>query len=317
MSWRNSLHGRKVQYDENFLYLNGRPVGSDEVGRGRTFYVDSAVDGASGESPDEAVGTLDEAFAFCTANRGDKIVVMPNHAETVTGVGGITADIAGVSVVGLGHYNQRPRFLMDGAATVTVAVSAADVAFHNLVFASGHADVVTCFNITGKGCWLNGIEFDDNTTAENWLTPIKATSTTDNNADGLMVTGCRWTSIDAAGLEFIEANADLKHLIVRDNVVIHEGTASPLILFATGKDMQYGDVQDNFLSHKMTANELLVNIDTSANSGIIAHNRVGHADVTSTHDLGIDGLGCRLFDNLSTSTDSVSGFVLPVIDANS
>jgi len=67
----------------------------------------------------------------------------------------------------------------------------------------------------------------------------------------------------------------------------------------------------------MTANELLLNNDQSDNTGIIAHNRVGHADVTGAHDLGIDGLGCRLFDNLSVSTDSLSGFVLPAIDADS
>lgn len=285
---------------------------------GNLFWVNSALgsDGNKG-TRDKPFATLDYAIGRCTANNGDIIMVMPNHEETITGVGGITADVAGITIVGMGSYNQRPRFLMDGGTTVTFVVSAADVTISNCVFSSGHADVVACFAITAKGCWLDNVEFDDNTTDENWLTPIKATSTTDNNADGLKVTNCRWFSPDTAGLEFIEVNADLKGMVVKDNYVVHEGTASPLILFASGKDMQYGDVQWNVLSHKMTANELLINIATSANSGIIAHNRVGHADVTTTHDLGIDALGCRLFDNLSTSTDSLSGFVLPAIDVNS
>lgn len=317
MSGRKSLHGRAVQYDEANIYVGGRPIGSPYWGRGKVVYVDSAVNGSDGSSPDTALGTLDAAFAKCTANRGDTIIVLPNHAETVTGVGGITADVAGVSVIGVGRGKQRPRILMDGAATVDVAVSAADVTFENIEFAAGHADIVRCFNITASGCGLYGIVFSDNTTAENWLTPIKATSTTDNNADGLQVVGCEWRSIDAACLEFIEYNADLANLVVSNNYVVHQGTASPLVLGATGKDIPYHDIKWNFLSHKMTANKLLINVDTSANPGIIAHNRVRHADVTTTHDLGIDGLGSGLFDNLSTSTDSVSGVVLPAIDVNS
>lgn len=296
--------------------------GTDIFGKhnnGQNWYVDSAASAnGDGRSPGNAFDTLDEAFAAVTANRGDIIYVMPNHAETITGVGGIAHDVAGIAVVGLGVGNQRPRFLMDGATTVTYLITADDAYVQNLVFASGHSDVVTCINVSAaKYTSLVDLEFTDNTTNENWLTPIKVTSTTNNDSDGLKVENCRWTSIDAGGLEFIEVNADIKAMAVRDNFVVHEGTASALVLFATGKDMQYGDIEGNFLSHKMTANELLVNIDTSANSGIIAHNRVGHADVTSTHDLGINGLGCRLFDNLSVSTDALSGVVLPAIDVNS
>jgi hypothetical protein len=285
---------------------------------GKVFWVDSAT-GSNGNKGTQSrpFATLDYAIGRCTANNGDTIIIKENHAETVTGVGGIAADVAGITIIGLGNFDQRPRFLMDGAATVTFAISAADVKIQNCVFAAGHADVVTCFAITAKGAWIDACEFVNNVVDENFVTPIKATSTSDNNADGLRVTNCRWMSVDAASAEFIEANADILGLVVFGNFVAHEGTASPLVLFATGKDMQYGQIMWNFLSHKMTANELLVNIDTSANSGIIAHNRVGHADVTTTHDLGIDALGCRLFDNLSTSTDSLSGFVMPAIDANS
>lgn len=261
--------------------------------------------------------TIDAAIGACTAAQGDVIYVMPGHTETISAAAAITADISGVSIIGLGSYDLRPQILMDTATTVDILVSAANVTFRNLVFNAGFADIVRAFRITAKGCHLDNVEFDDNAVDQNFLTPIKATSTTDNNADGLKVTNCKWFSVDAAGLEFIEANADIKHLVVENNVVAHEGTASPLVLFATGKDAQYCSIQRNRLSHKMTANELLVNIDTSANSGIIADNYVGHADVTTSHDLGIDGLGCRLFNNYSVSTGSLSGLLLPAADVDS
>ena len=70
------------------------------------------------------------------------------------------------------------------------------------------------------------------------------------------------------------------------------------------------------MQHAMTAGDLLIDNDTTANTGIIAHNRCRHADVTTSHSL-IDCDGVGLFDNLSTSVDTASGFVLPAIDVDS
>jgi len=318
MSFRNSLHGKQVQYDNNGIYVNGKLVGSPLKGRGNTWYVDSAVDGSDGSSPDTALGTLDEAFAKCTADQGDVIVVMANHAETVTGVGGIAHDVAGVSVIGLGQGNQRPRLLMDGAATVTYLVSAADAHIENLVFASGHADVVTAIETTAKGTSVVNCEFVDNTTAENFLSAVKATGAA-NTSDNLTVSSNRFFSNDAATLGFVRLDDDISQVDISDNIVVSEGTGlATIFTCVTGKDVKFLTCLRNFLSSKATAGNLGWSNDTASpnNSGIVAHNRVRHADVTSTHVLGVVG-GCGVFDNLSASTAAVSGFVLPAIDADS
>ena len=193
-----------------------------------------------------------------------------------------------------------------------------------ITFGGGFADVTAGIDVTAKGCWIDECWWIDEAADENYLTPIKATSVTDNNADGLRVTRNYWNSLDAAGLEFIEINADLADLMVGGqnpadgNIVVHEGTNSPLVLFATGKDMKGGIVGRNFLSHKQTSGNLFMSNDTASpnNRGIIAHNRCRHADVTGAHVLGVVG-GCGMFDNLSVSTDALSGFVLPAIDVDS
>lgn len=287
---------------------------------GSVFFVDSATgsDGNLGTEPSKAFATLDYAIGKCTANKGDTIYVMPNHAETITGAGGITADVAGISIIGIGSYNQRPRFLMDGATTVTFLVSADDVTVRNMVFAGGHSDIVTCFNVTGKGCWIDQCEFEQNTTDENFLTCIKATGGA-NTADGLRVTNCYMYQIDASTVAFIHTIGDIARIEVTGNVVLTEGTGlATLITNATGKDMQGCVVLWNYLSSKATAGNLFISNDTASpnNWGIIAHNRCRHADVTTSHILGAVG-GCGFFDNLSASTDAVSGFVLPVIDVDS
>ena len=316
----HSIAGKILGYNASHLLFNGRPVGAQPqaLGRGKTFFVDSAIDAADGSSPDTAVGTLDEAFALCTANQGDTIIVMPNHAETITGAGGITHDVAGVSVIGLGFGNQRPRFLMDAGTTVTYLISAADAYLENLVFAAGHADIVRCIDVTGVYAHIHNCEFVDNVADENFLSAIGA-SGADNTADGLKVTHCRFLSADAATLAFILAAGDIQFPVVQHNLVVSEGTGlATLITCATGKDLKRCDVRWNFLSSKATAGNLFISNDTASpnNSGIIAHNRCGHADVTTTHTMGAVG-GCRFFDNLSASTDAVSGFVLPAIDADS
>jgi len=77
--------------------------------------------------------TLDAALAATVASRGDTIFVTPYHTETITGAGGITLDKAGVSIVGLGNYDARPTFLMDGAAC-SMLVTSADMLLQNCVF---------------------------------------------------------------------------------------------------------------------------------------------------------------------------------------
>ena len=78
---------------------------------GSVFWVNSSggSDGNKG-TRERPFGTLDYAIGKCTANKGDIILVAPNHAETITGASGITFDVAGITVVGMGNYNQPPRF---------------------------------------------------------------------------------------------------------------------------------------------------------------------------------------------------------------
>lgn len=286
-----------------------------DVFSGKVFWVDSATgsNGAKGTA-ERPFATLTKAIAACTANQGDIIMLKPNHAETITGVGGLTFNIAGIFVIGLGTHNQRPRFLMDGATTVTALVSAADVTIHNIVLASGHLLVATGFDVTAKGCHIDKCSFEDNTTAENWGSPVKATGAA-NTADGLKVTRCTWVPLVATvnSLEFVEITDDIRELVIEDNFIVHEGTASPLVLQAGSKVMHVAKINNNFLSHKMTAGDLLIDNGGATNSGIVSNNFVGNADVTGAQGGGA-ATGMRFFNNLYTSTATESGALEPAAD---
>jgi hypothetical protein len=319
-----SLHGRRLGMTPYGLMMDGRVIGGSTptgLGRGKTWYVDSAIAGSDGSSPDTALGTLDAAFAKCTANQGDVIIVLPNHAETITGASGITHDVAGVSVIGLGNYNQRPRFLMDAGTSVTYVVSAADAYIENLEFASGHSNVVTCFDVTAVGCTINKCKFGNNTTNEDFLTCITASGAA-NTADGLTVTNCEWYTIDTDDLGMIKLVDNVKNLVVVGNRMLSAGTAGSayactnLINTSAGKIVLNAEIAYNRVVNLMTAGELLFSTNGSTNTGIVHNNYVGHADVTGAHDLGIDGAGFRCFNNYSTSVDNLSGVILPAADVD-
>ncbi|KKL54861.1 hypothetical protein LCGC14_2261160, partial [marine sediment metagenome] len=169
-----SIHGKRLGLLGNgMLSVDGKAFKGAIPTLGRDIFVDTVTgaDTSDGLTPDRALATLDAAFAECTANKGYRIIVLPNHAETVTAAGGIAHDVAGVSVIGLGNYNQRPRILMD-AGTATYDISAADAYIENVVFASGHLLSAFCFDVTAVGAHIHNVQFDDNTTAENWATPV-------------------------------------------------------------------------------------------------------------------------------------------------
>ena len=313
-----SLHGNLLGLDVNgnLVDKNGNLIGNRIQTEGKTIYVSSVTGSATanGLSPDQAVTTLALATGIATANQGDVVVFLPNHAQTITGVAGIAFSKAGVTYLGLGTYNQRPRFLMDGGTTVTAVISAADVVLNNLVFAAGHSGVVAGIDVTAVGAQILNCEFENNTTNENFLTPIKATGTTSAEADGLTVQGCQWITSDADDLEFIELNADTARVTIADNYVNSAGTASPLLLVAGTKILTGAKILRNIIQNANTANDLLIdNGGSTGQTGIVAYNLIGNLDTTGAQ-LGGAATGLQFFENYYTSTSTDSGAIAPAAD---
>lgn len=315
-----SLHGRILGHNNSQLLLNGRPVGAmpQAYGRGNTFYVDSNVAASDGTSPDTALATLTAATAKCTANQGDVVVIMPGHTETYATAAGTALSKAGVTYIGLGVGPQRPTFNLGTATTASITVTAANVTVANCRFLSTFADVVTVFDVTAAGFGLYGCTIGDSAVDLNVKSAVKCTGTTDGEANNIRLIGNLFLSQDAATLGFVIFAADVLGAVIEDNVIVSEGTGlATIFTCATGKDIRMLSCQRNRLSNKSTSGNLAYSNDTASpnNSGIICDNYIGHADVTSGHILGVVG-GCRMFNNLSVSTDALSGFVIPAIDVD-
>lgn len=123
-----------------YLDVNSR------ITSGRKLWVSSLTGAnnasANGDTPAKPLATIDYAIGMCTASAGDVIYVMPGHTETITAAGGITCDVAGVSIIGLGTGSIRPTINFTTATTADLNVTAANVTIENVIFDMTGVDAV-------------------------------------------------------------------------------------------------------------------------------------------------------------------------------
>ncbi len=150
-------------------WLSGTLQFAPPIVVGSAFFVDS-VNGAStnnGAAWDDALATVDQAIAKCTANSGDVIYMAPYHVESeaVAATSIWTMSKAGVSLVGMTQGRQRPTFTFT-AADATATVSAANCLIKNCKFVSGIEDLAVALTLTAvsDGTTIDGCIFIDGQT---------------------------------------------------------------------------------------------------------------------------------------------------------
>lgn len=292
--------------------IRGIPINTTNPGK--VFWVDS-VNGSNGNRGtfERPYATIDFAIGLCAAGRGDVIFVKPGHAETVSAAAGIACDVSGVAIIGLGRGTLRPTITLDTATTATVAISAASVTLHNMRLVANFADIVAMIAVTSTDALIDACEFVQAGANLNWVDAIDA-SGADNTADGLTVTGCRCFGVDAANDSFIEITGDLDRLTVEGNVVVHaHANATALIECATGKDLTNAYIVGNRYQSAKTSGDVLIDNDTTANSGFAAFNLASHLDTAAEVLIDADGLG--LFENRASGVITASGYLLPAVDS--
>lgn len=135
-------------------------------------YATTGSDSAGyGSSPDKPFATLDYAIGKCTASKGDVIYLMPGHAENITAADSVDADVAGISIIGLGWGALKPTFSTTAAAG--------------------------SFKVDAANVWVKNIRL-----VANFATGTTAGMTLTADADNLLVEDCDWRDTSAAN-EFL------------------------------------------------------------------------------------------------------------------
>ena len=298
------------------IVLRGMPILG--LYPGDVYWVDSNGGGSSKGTFSSPVATLAAATALCTADNGDYVMMKPGHAETITGAGGITFDKAGVSYVGMGSYDARPTFLMDGAATVTCLVTAANESVYNCKFVAGHSDITTFSTITGKGCRFEACHFEDNVSGENFVAVFRA-GVADNDFDGLeLIDNVLDFGADVAVLapiNLLKASRDVR--IIGNRINGDFDTSTYAAIYSGDIVALNIEIAHNLIWNAHDGNACIcISLTNTASTGWMHNNyALEHEAASSTPFLaGANAIG--QFNNLYVGDDNASGFVMPAIGAD-
>lgn len=127
---------------------------------GKVFWVRSTTgqDAPNGaNSPTNPFASIDYAIGRCTSGAGDTIYVLPGHVETISAAGGITFDVAGVKVIGIGIGSERPTINLGTVDTATISVTAANCRLSNCIIdGTGVDGIDAIITIAGANFMLDG-----------------------------------------------------------------------------------------------------------------------------------------------------------------
>lgn len=139
-------------------------IGSSQyLTTGKVFYVDSSrgADGNTrGTDTTTPLATLSFAIGLCVANRGDLILLGPQHAETIGAAAAIAVNKTGVRIIGLGTGTNRPTFTFATSTAATITMTAGSCTFENCIFTlTGIDALVTAISVTGIDCGFERCRF--------------------------------------------------------------------------------------------------------------------------------------------------------------
>lgn len=260
--------------------------------------------------------TIDLAVGACVASRGDVILVVPGHTETISSATALLLDIAGVTIVGLGNGSLRPTLTLDTATTAKIPVSAANITVRNIIFIANFADIATVFLLTtAPGFTVEQCEFRDTSAILNFLAIV--TTTVSVNADGLSFNKNRLkiTGITAATTP-IKVAGTMDRIQINDNFVTKAVLNNTSCLLAHGAlvvtNLEMARNRIFSANTDSATGGFLITTSSTTNSGMVFDNYVNGLDVAAAI-LVTAGSKYGMFNNLYDGDADASGFVLPAI----
>lgn len=173
--------------------------------------------------------TLNAGLALCRSGRGDVVVVMPGHTESISTADAMSSLVAGTQIVGLGQGNLRPTFTWT-AATSTFLFDVANVKMYNCILNTAGSrssttalSVAAPITISAAGCGFYGCEANVGVDADQ-LATIAFTTTVD--ADDLEFKGCFFWGAAGSAVTTVVALIGADRCVMTDCYVIAETSAA-------------------------------------------------------------------------------------------
>lgn len=280
-------------------YPNGFPNGVTIRGvpilnthSGHVFWVDynNGSDGNNG-TYGKPYKTIDYAIGQCSANRGDVILVKAGHAETVAAAAGIDCDVEGISIIGLGNGDNRPRITFSATGS-DIDIDADNITLKNLIF-DATAAVTATIDVNAAYFTMEDCLFVGSAAAQTHKIPIITDANAndmciDNVSVQLLVADDGTTSITTTSSEAVRlVGAD--RAVVKNCYFSGDFTTSAINAITTAcKDIQ---ILNNRINNIATEN-IAGGIDlVAASTGYIDGNMV-YVDYATSNVALIDASSC-------------------------
>ncbi len=312
----------------NGLTIRGLPIYQSHPGE--VFWVNNSsvlAKGGIGGSDSNAgtflqpFSTIDFAIGQCTSARGDIIMVMPGHAETIStatfALAGINQDVDGVAVVGLGVGSMRPTITFDTDNDATWAVTGDHCSISNIKFIGNFLSVKAAItNSAGAGMTVEHCRFEDTSATLGLIAAVLTTVST--NSDDLWVSNCQRHSIATTTpgtlVKILNTTAGVT---ISDNSVFHtvlEENAAMLLSSSTLVITQLMMERNNCYSINIaqTTSGFLIASGATTGSGIVRNNMVRSQDPSAAIMITAAAIQFGSFENYHAGeTTQLSGAVLP------
>lgn len=278
---------------------------------GTVYFVHSGTgsNNNDGRSPDAPVATIANAIGRCVANKGDIIIVMPGHAETISGAAGIDANVAGISIIGLGNGTNRPTISF-GNTAATFAVTAANVTIANLRVTSTVDEVVKMFHVTAAYCTLDNIEHFETASAQTIQFLLTSAA-----ADYLTVKNCYHYQANAAAaaqLWIQLVGCDNTRILDNTFILALQNGATCAVINATTAVVNC-EIARNVILQTGGTTQVSAILLVTASTGFVYDNRVAAAVTTLAGTVALaSAYGA---ENYTLNTANKSGILDPVADS--
>ncbi len=296
------------------LFSRQQPGGfwvvTDAAGQpGNVWFANSTTAGATdsasyGRNPDAPFATADFAIAQMSANNGDILYLGPGHTETIDAAGALALDVAGITIIGQGHGDDRPVFNWTDAGG-TVTIGAADILIDNIRFTQGVDVILIMFDVNADDFTIEYCEWVEAAAAQA-VSFVDVDGGGANAADNFTMYRCRVIQRAAGADQVVDIAVVQDGTKIIECVMDVDCENAPIYSPAIHTDCE---ILRNIIKNRQ-AGDHAIEFDAAA-LGFITDNRL-HASVMA--DI-LDPGSCYCAGNLGSNLIDVAGIPLPLAAA--
>lgn len=274
---------------------------------GTVYFVSSATGSNDNNGTDVSTpkATIAGAQSAATASKGDVVVILPGHTETLTSV--LTLSKAGVNYIGLGQGNLRPTITGNGTIDA-ISITGANITLQNINFAAPETDDQTAHvNVAAAGATLRGLRMIGSQTSKNVTDMITVAS----GADDLLVEGCVAYNTVVDCVSWLSLEAAVARATIRGNVVMGQFSTGVLMDEATAT---LASISGNLFKNTKAATAVIT-FTTGNSTGVMWDNRCSGRHTTIASNI-VPGTGMDFFENYVVEEAALNGLYIPAQDAD-